>query len=237
MKSIPIICAGLVSLPLVSHSQVVSTAVIIVDENGEEPVLDGIDPVVASLTETDLDQDITDREITAGEPIVSETDQGAADIVEEQLEIKLEEQPEDLHLPVPTEPVLVKVSPPRQIEISDTQEGGFQLITPWAPKPMQQAPDGWRYTPAKADKAYPVEVKLSSGKTLSLNVRPYTLVPTISTSVIQAREPGYQPERGYQQTFSISARLESTTSNLKQAADSLDQSIQNLSSLVDSLPK
>lgn len=233
MKILPILL-GILSLPIASYAQETSTAVIVVEErNGDDPI-SADDPAINSLEEVDPDRLIIDE---GNETIDIEANEEA--IVEEIVEPiqELEEQPDDLHLPEPTEAVLVKIESPKQIEVSPEQKGGFQLITPWAPKPMQEAPAGWRYIPASPDKAYPVKVKLSSGKSLSLNVMPYTLVPTISKQVVQAREPGYQPERGYQQTFSVSARLESTTSNLKLAADSLDQTIENLSSLVDSLPK
>jgi len=216
----------LLALPLTGLSQDAPTAIIVEDEVPLEP--DSSAPV--------LEEDVADNQ-NLEEPELDET---SDELNEPEQPAQpedpiLPEQPEDLGLPEPDEPVVVKVEIPKQIELSE--DSGFKLISPWAPKPMQQAPRGWRYIPAQQDKAYPVEVNLSTGKTLSLSITPYTLVPEVSNKVIQAREPGYQPERGYQQVHSVSARLETATNNLKQAGDSLDQSIENLSALVDSLPK
>ena len=219
-------------LPITGFSQDSPAAIIVEDEE---------------TFETDSNSTITDEEIETSQNLEkSEADEnfdtpneeekegsGSATVVNE----TLPEQPEDLGLPDPEESVTVKVEIPKQIKLSKAETDDFKLITPWAPKPMQVAPNGWRYIPARQDKAYPVEVKLATGKILSLSVIPYTLVPELSKTVIQAREPGYQPERGYQQVLSISARLQTTADNLKHAGDSLDQSIENLSALVDSLPK
>ena len=215
-------------LPLTGFSQDFPAAIIVEDEDS---------------LESDVNSTITDEEIEPSQNLEEVESNEIFDPPEEISEpatIESEtwpEQPEDLRLPESEEPVTVKVEMPKQIILSKAETGDFKLITPWAPKPMQAAPNGWRYIPATQDKAYPVEGKLATGKTLSLSVIPYTLVPELSNTVIQAREPGYQPERGYQQVQSISARLMTTTVNLEQAGDSLDQSIENLSALVDSLPK
>ncbi len=215
-------------LPLTGFSQDSPAAIIVEDE---EPLEADVNPTITE-EEIEASQDL--EEVASDETFdTPEEDSEPASIESE----TLPEQPEDLELPESEEPVSVKVEMPKQIKLSKDETGDFKLITPWAPKPMQAAPNGWRYIPATQDKAYPVKVKLATGKTLSLSVTPYTLVPQLSDTVIQAREPGYQPERGYQQVQSISARLKTTTDNLEQAGDSLDQSIENLSALVDSLPK
>lgn len=194
-------------------------------------------PLFAQESESsDFENDFSMEETSNEEPITQETSDEESvteEVVEEESEF-LEEPPE---ISEPEEPVLVKVEIPRQIEIDDNQTGAFKLLTPWAPKPKQQAPIGWRYVPASAQSAYPVTVNLSTGKPLTLKVIPYKLVPEDEKDVIQALEPGYNHSQGYEQTDSISAKLSHTTSNLKDAASSLDQSIQNLSALVDSLPK
>ncbi|MEO1856624.1 MAG: hypothetical protein ABGY95_04565 [Rubritalea sp.] len=200
------------------------------------------------LTEYDSDNSLTGKEVETSQSLDAlepsenldkpekseETPESVLVVVEHE---PLPRQPKDMRLPEPNEPVTVKIELPEQINLSEAQTGTFQLLTPWAPKPMQKPPIGWRYIPAEQEKAYPIKVKLTTGKTLSLSVTPYTLVPEISSRIIQAREPGYEPRRGYQQVHSISASLRTTTNNLEQAGNSLDQSIANLAALVDSLPK
>ncbi|MFC4995467.1 hypothetical protein [Rubritalea tangerina] len=187
----------------------------------------------ADATETN-DGDETSDQVSAEAALETDTDENASPNEVDQLP----EQPEDLQpKEEENQQVVVKVELPKQIELDSSSSSEFEILSPWAPKPMQRAPRGWQYRPAREDKAYPVSLTLASGKAIQLKVIPYVLVPSDSEKVIQAREPGYQPERGYQQIHSISARLQSTTSNLKAAADTLNESINNLSSLVDSLPK
>lgn len=228
MKYLPLYI--ILALPLTGFSQDAPTAIIVEDE---EPVeSDSGSPAIEDEEVAD-NQDLDEPELGETSEDLNEPQQPA-----QPKDSTLPEPPEDLEIPEPDEEdeaVVVKVEIPKQIEVSE--DSGFKLISPWAPKPMQQAPKGWRYIPAGQDTAYPVEVNLSTGKTLSLSITPYTLVPEISNKVIQVKEPGYQPEHGYQQEHSVSARLEKATDNLKQAGDSLDKSIENLSALVDSLPK
>ncbi len=226
MKFFPYYLA--LALPLTGFSQDTATAIIVDDEE--------------AFT-SDFDDSVPEEEIAPAQDVEAIESNATTDEQDENLEPSstisetLPEQPEDMGLPEPDEPVLVKIEIPKQIKLAESETGDFKLLTPWAPKPMQSAPRGWRYIPAHKEKAYPVEVKLATGKTLSLSVIPYTLVPEVSSKVVQAREPGYEPERGYQQVHSVSARLKTTTDNLQKAGDSLDQSIENLSALVDSLPK
>ena len=186
-------------------------------------------------------QDVIDTAVDTSVESIKVAKDVPTDILEnllsEPVEEQLPEQPSDIKAPTPAEPVLVKTEKPKQIQLSANDNSELELLSPWAPKPLQTAPKGWRYTPVTADRSYPLEVKLSSGKSVSLSVTPYALVPNSSLNVIQAREPGYQPERGYQQIHSVTARLQTTTQTLDTAAASLDESISNLSALVNSLPK
>ncbi|MFC5049946.1 hypothetical protein ACFPK9_04905 [Rubritalea spongiae] len=137
----------------------------------------------------------------------------------------------------PKTPVFIKTEIPRPIELAPSASGNVTLKSPWAPKPKQKAPSGWRYTPAPASEAYPMEVSLKNGKKLKLSVIPHKLVPDDSPLIVQAVEPGYNPDQGYQQTDSVSARLFSATETLSSASSSLDSSIEKLTLLVNSLPK
>jgi hypothetical protein len=152
---------------------------------------------------------------------------------------ELEEVPEEIleEAQSPVEPVLIKTEIPRPIEVAAGSSSEVILKSPWAPKPKQMAPNGWRYLPAPPSEAYPMEINLENGKKLTLSVIPHKLVPEDSPLIIQAIEPGYNPEQGYQQADSVSARLHAATDTLSEAASSLDSSIEKLSLLVNSLPK
>lgn len=237
MKSLPFYL--LLILPLTGFSQDSPAAIIVEDEEDSlassqstEEQIDAAndeDLALESSEPSEFDPATDEAELTE-EAELQDEPVSDAPIIDEQAE-------EDLDQVVPEPAVTVKIELPKQIKLADAETSGFKLLTPWAPKPMQSPPIGWRYIPARRGKAYPVEVTLATGNTLSLSVTPYTLVPELSDDVVQAREPGYQTERGYQQVHSISARLQTATTNLEQAGRSLDKSIENLSELVDSLPK
>lgn len=220
------------AFPLTCAAQAPRAAIVIEEEQREPTEISTIESEDDSELFTDADTPADEIPAEALEELLQE------DEPDGESDEQLPQQPDDIQPETSSEPaVVVKTEPKVQIVLADNQDSGFQLLSPWAPKPMQKAPTGWRYAPGAANKSYPLDVKLSSGQSLSLKVVPYALVPIESKFVVQACEPGYQPARGYQQTNSVSARLEKTTQTLELAADSLNESIQNLSALVDSLPK
>ena len=228
MKSLPFYL--LLILPLTGFSQDSPAAIIVEDEEDSLAISQSTEKQI-DAPEVDLALEASESGPTHDEPELTEE----AEKLDEPVSDAQAE--EDLDQVDPEPAVTVKIELPKQIKLADAETSGFKLLTPWAPKPMQSPPIGWRYIPARRGKAYPVEVTLATGNSLSLSVTPYTLVPELSDDVVQAREPGYQAERGYQQVHSISARLQTATTNLEQAGKSLDKSIENLSELVDSLPK
>lgn len=133
--------------------------------------------------------------------------------------------------------VIVKIEIKKQVSVSDSNKSSIRLLSPWAPKPLQNPPYGWRYVPAHQTQAYQVDINTKSGHSIPLDVIPYILVPEESKDVIQIKEPGYQPDLGYQQKTSISAQLKTTNRHLGTAASSIEQSILELSELVETLPK
>ena len=211
------------ALPLTGVAQEIRQAIIIEEETAD------LASEVAETVQTEAAEAVSAIDTVADEVL--------QDLLAQPAEEQLPEQPDDIKPEDPTEPVLVKVEKPKQIQLSENSQSDLRLLSPWAPKPLQKAPRGWRYVPVSADRSYPLDIKLSSGKSVSLSITPYALVPQESQNVVQAREPGYQPEKGYQQAHSVTARLENTTQTLEQAASSLDESIKNLSALVNSLPK
>lgn len=134
------------------------------------------------------------------------------------------------------EGVVVRTEIPKPIQLED-QDSGFKLLSPWSPKPMQRAPLGWQYIPADSSHSYKKVVTLQSGKKLKLVITPYILAPESSASVVQILEPGYQPERGYQQKFNIEASLKISAKQLADTSEALDSSIKDLKELLQTLPK
>lgn len=139
------------------------------------------------------------------------------------------------------EDVVEKVSSKTKFDLASDSTSkklaDLRLLAPWSPKPLQRAPIGWRYVPASPASAFRKKVQLSNGKSLTLSVRPYALVPEKSPLVIQAVEPGYQADLGYVQKESVTASLTTSITALEKASQALESSITNLNDLVNSLPK
>lgn len=131
--------------------------------------------------------------------------------------------------------LVVRTEIPKQIKLSD-DTGELKILTPWAPKPLQSPPVGWRYITAPNEKRYKTTVELKSGKQVSLSIAPYILVPEDSPAVVQITEPGYIPTDGYRQKNSVSASLTKSNKLLSDASKSLDKSIADLKQLLDTLP-
>lgn len=132
--------------------------------------------------------------------------------------------------------VVVRIEIPKQIRTADNSKK-FKILSPWAPKPLQAAPIGWRYIAANPNQSYKTSVNLKSGKKLSLKITPYLLVPERSPLVVQVLEPGYSPAEGYRQQNSVTATLETSNQLLLKASNSLVDSISNLEELLLTLPK
>lgn len=134
------------------------------------------------------------------------------------------------------EGVVVRTEIPKPIQLEE-KDSNFKLLSPWSPKPMQRAPLGWQYIPADSSHSYKKQVTLKSGKKLKLLITPYVLAPENSADVVQVLEPGYQPERGYQQKFNVEASLKNSTKLLAETSEALDSSIKDLRELLQTLPK
>ncbi|MGJ8671643.1 hypothetical protein [Rubritalea sp.] len=220
--------ASLISCPILLFAQD-SPAVIIVEED-ELTFEEAADAIMQEETEESFpgeDNGVEAKDTEDDFSEVAENLEFLAEIPDEVIEEEF----------TPEEPVLIKTEIPRPIELAQKQAADVILKSPWAPKPKQTPPSGWRYIPAPASEAHPMEISLKNGKTLKLSVTPHKLVPEDSPTIVQAVEPGYNPDQGYQQTNSVSARLQSTIDTLSQASSSLDSSIEQLSLLVNSLPK
>lgn len=151
---------------------------------------------------------------------------------QENEEIELEKKAEETE----EEAIVIRTEIPKQVELT-TSSQQLRILSPWAPKPLQAAPIGWRYIAGSPDQAYKTQVELTTGSKLELKITPYILVPEASPLVVQVLEPGYIPADGYRQKSSVTASLEKSNSMLKTASQNLDKSIENLKSLLETLPK
>ncbi len=152
--------------------------------------------------------------------------------------IALPEQPEteDSLEPLIKE-IEVASEPVRVDEIITSDHSEVTLHTPWKPKPMQDAPRGWRYIMGHKEQAYPATILLSNKKKIKVDIIPYVLAPEESDQTALVVEPGYLPELGYAQTKSVSATISSSNKELEFAEQQLETSIQKLKQLMVSLPQ
>jgi len=134
------------------------------------------------------------------------------------------------------DPVIIRTEIPKQIELT-TSSQQLKILSPWAPKPLQAAPVGWRYIAGSPEQAYKTQVSLKTGSKIELKITPYILTPEASPLVVQVLEPGYIPANGYKQTTSLTSSLETSNQMLKTASENLEKSIINLKSLLETLPK
>lgn len=228
-----ILIAGLISLPILLSAQA-PPAVIIVEEE-DISFEEAAEAMMLENEETQGDEPQKDEDHDLENEFQDDTDEP-----EMATDIKpLPEVPDEIieEEYTPEEPVFIKTEIPRPIELAIGESSDITLKSPWSPKPKQAAPSGWRYVPAPVSEAYPMEIPLKNGKKINLSVTPHQLVPEDSPLIVQAVEPGYDPDQGYQQTDSVSARLKSATDTLSEASSSLDSSIEQLNLLVNSLPK
>ncbi len=150
----------------------------------------------------------------------------------------LPEQPTDPSEPEAIITSLEVVAEPVRAHSSITSPNqNLTLYTPWKPKPLQEAPQGWRYIKGTKEQAYPTKITLSDSTEIQLEITPYILAPEDSSSIALVSEPGYQPELGYSQTQSISATLNHSNQELEATEKQLDSSIELLNQLLISLPR
>ena len=131
----------------------------------------------------------------------------------------------------------VASEPVRIDEVITSDHRELTLHTPWKPKPMQDAPRGWRYVMGNKEQAYPATILLSNKKKIKVDIIPYVLAPEESDQTALVVEPGYLPELGYAQTKSVSATISSSNKELEFAEQQLETSIQKLKQLMVSLPQ
>ncbi|MDP3851193.1 MAG: hypothetical protein Q8Q59_11860 [Luteolibacter sp.] len=113
-----------------------------------------------------------------------------------------------------------------------------KLLAPFPAKLLAQTPAGWKIESSDSAPPFSHEVRLSSGKNITLSVRPHRLVPEADgSSVFQVSEPGFNAPLGYRQDATVGAVLSSSIRQLDNDAKRLGGVIDQLQQLVVSLPQ
>ena len=112
-----------------------------------------------------------------------------------------------------------------------------KLLAPFPAKPLSHPPAGWRLEHPKEVPAFTREVPLSNGTRIQLSIRPHLLVPDADgAQVISVKEPGFEPEKRYAQTGTMTAVLSNSIEQLDQDARQMSEAIDRLEQLLGSLP-
>jgi len=112
-----------------------------------------------------------------------------------------------------------------------------KLLAPFPAKPLSHPPAGWRLEHPKEVPAFTREVPLSNGTRIQLSIRPHLLVPDADgTNVIAVQEPGYEAEKRYAQTGTMTAVLSTSIEQLDKEALHMGEAIDRLEQLLGSLP-
>lgn len=155
----------------------------------------------------------------AQDPEMEQTDQKLEETVDEGIQIQVEKS--------------------SKASGANTPTGEVKIYSPWPSKPLFPAPQGWKFTPApKGIKPYRTAVKLSSGREVNLAITPFVLTPEANgfTSV-SIKEPGYDPELGYDQSHTVGAMLRKSTADIEENERQAAESIRRLQQLLTSLPR
>lgn len=112
-----------------------------------------------------------------------------------------------------------------------------KLLAPFAAKPLSHPPAGWRLEHPKEVPPFNQEVTLKNGTRMQLSIRPHLVVPDADGArVIAVKEPGFEPEKRYAQTGTMSAVLSSSIDQLDSEARQMSEAIDRLEQLLGSLP-
>lgn len=112
-----------------------------------------------------------------------------------------------------------------------------KLLAPFPAKPLSHPPAGWRLEHPKEVPSFVREVPLSNGTRIQLSIRPHLLVPDADgANVIGVKEPGYEPEKRYAQTGTMTAVLANSIEQLDGDARQMSEAIDRLEQLLGSLP-
>jgi len=112
-----------------------------------------------------------------------------------------------------------------------------KLLAPFPARPLAHPPAGWRLEHPKEVPPFTREVPLSNGTRIQLSIRPHLLVPDADGArVIAVKEPGFEPEKRYAQTGTMSAVLSSSIEQLDGEARQMSEAVDRLEQLLGSLP-
>lgn len=114
----------------------------------------------------------------------------------------------------------------------------IKLFAPFAPKPLSNPPANWTLEKSEEAPAFEREIELSSGKSITLTIRPHILAAnTDGASSFSISEPGFDAAYGYKQQHTVSAILDRSIIQLDEDAKQLGDAIAKLQQLLASLPR
>ncbi len=112
-----------------------------------------------------------------------------------------------------------------------------KLLAPFNARPLSHPPAGWRLEHPKELPAFTQEVALKNGTHIQLSIRPHLLVPDADGArVISVKEPGFEAEKRYAQTGTMSAVLSNSIDQLDKDSHQMVEALDRLEQLLGSLP-
>lgn len=112
-----------------------------------------------------------------------------------------------------------------------------KLLAPFPARPLSHPPAGWRLEHPKELPAFTQEVALKNGTRIQLSIRPHLLVPDADGArVISVKEPGFEAEKRYAQTGTMSAVLANSIEQLDKDSHQMGEALDRLEQLLGSLP-
>jgi len=144
--------------------------------------------------------------------------------------------PEKEPAPKPETGVTVRVEK-LQIHSKKIDPAKVTLAAPFPAKPLSDPPPGWKLDVRADAKPFFREVEIAPGAKISLSIRPHVLVPIADgTTIFNVNEPGFDPERQYQQLGTVGSILTDSVESLDNQARQLGDAIDRIQQLLVSLP-
>lgn len=124
-----------------------------------------------------------------------------------------------------------------QIHSKKIDPAKVTLVAPFPAKPLADPPPGWKLDVRADAKPFFREIEIAPGANISLSIRPHVLVPIADgISTFNVNEPGFEPERQYQQLGTVGAILTDSVETLDNQARQLGDAIDRIQQLLVSLP-
>lgn len=146
-------------------------------------------------------------------------------------------QPEEIVIPETPEPSNIRVESIRT-GTGHIDPKNIEIKSNFPTKALIQAPTGWKLEISEQAPAFTRQVEIKPGTFISLQITPHVLSPeSDGANVFSVTEPGYDPQKGYQQDQTVANILESSISQLETDSMKMGSALSELHRLLASLPK